>query len=189
MTDTKDYPIRRFLGEVAAAAARGDRGTLAELRRGQSPTTQEAAWPHIAPYCPDFEKDAPRAVWCTVGALAALLIPDHLDSSERWRNLGTTMRELAKGTGGEDEKALKSFEPKFRRLLSCTDTLSLCELVGGIGRAASARGVKMNLCSLFKDLLSWDDPEKREKTRLDWAQQFFRFYEPATTSAPVEAAP
>ena len=189
MADSQDYPIDRFLRAIAAAVKQDERGTLAELRRGQSPTTKEAAWPHVAPYCADFEKDAPRAVFCTVGALAALLMPDHLDSSEPWRNLGTTMRELAKGSGGVDEKALTTYEPKFHRLLSCTDTLSLCELVGNIGRAASAKGAKMNLRSLFWDLWSWDDPEKREAARLRWAKQFFRVYAPSPTVPPEEVAP
>ena len=128
MDEKKDYPIDRFLRDVAQAVARDDRGYLAELRRGLGGTTQDQAWEHLIPYCSDFDTDAAhRAVWCAVGGLAALLAPDGLVSNEPWNNLGTTMRTIAKGGEGDEAKALKSFEPKFRRLLSCGDTVSLPE--------------------------------------------------------------
>lgn len=192
MEETKTYPINRFLREVAASAARDDRGTLAELRRGLSATTGDRAWEHLMPYCSDFDRnEVHRAVWCTLGGLAALLIPDGLSASGSRHNLGTTMRALAKGTGDDESKALKSFEPKFRRLLSCGDTLTLCEMVAGIGRAAAAKGVPVNLESLFWDLWSWEDPDKREETRLHWAKQYFRVFEtrPGDPAAEGEAAP
>ena len=88
------------------------------------------------------------------------------------------MRSIAKGNEGDEAKALKSFEPKFRRLLSCSDTVSLCELVVGIGRTAAVKGVTVNLQALFWDLWNWDDPEKREEVRLKWAKQYYRVFEP-----------
>lgn len=189
MDATNNSPIKRFLREVAAAAARDDRGCLAELRRGLSPTTQDRAWEHLIPYCSDFDRNEPhRAIWCTVGGLAALLVRDRLVSSEPWNNLGTTMRALAKGVpGGEETKALKTYEPKFRRLLSCTDTLQLCEMVAGIGLAAAAKRVPVNLERLFWDLWHWDDPDNpdaRDAIRLRWAKQYFRVSGPRPGDAP-----
>ena len=180
MNEPKDYPIDRFLQWVAEVVRKDDRGTLAELRRGMSPTTQDQAWEHLIPFCKsDFDDEASRAVWCSVGGLAAMLFPDNLVSAAAWSNLGTTMRALAKGTDqGDETKALKSFEPKFRRLLSCADTISLCEMAVGIGRAAKAKGVPMNLKSLFWDIRNWDDVGKREETRLRWAKQYFGVFEP-----------
>lgn len=180
MDEKKDYPIDRFLREVAQAVAKDDRGTLAELRRGLSETTQDYAWEHLIPFCNDFDTDAEhRIVWCTVGGLTATLIPDGLASSEPWNNLGTTMRALAKGGGeGDETKALKSFEPKFRRVLSCDDTLSLCEIVAGIGRTAAVKRIAVNLTRLFWDLWNWSDSDKREAIRLKWAKQYYRVFEP-----------
>ena len=177
MDETKEYPIDRFLAFAREAARRDDRGTLAELRRGLSPSTQEQAWQHVVPYCSRFEDETSRTVWCTIGGLAALLMPRGLEApaDDTYRNLGTTMRELAKGTGeGDIGKALKTFEPKFRRLLSCGDTVSLCEQVVGIGRTAEVKGVRLNLRGLFFDLAGWSDSDKREKTRLRWAKAYFR---------------
>lgn len=187
MDETKEYPIDRFLDWVADVARKDDRGTLAELRRGLSDTTQDQAWEHLIPYCKsDFDDSDRRAVWCAVGGLAALLVPDGLVSTEPWSNLGTTMRVLAKGDGTDEQKALKSFEPKFRRALSCDDTMSICELVVGIGRTAAGKGVSMNLKTLFWDLWNWNDLDKREQIRLRWAKQYFRVFEPPPeSSSPV----
>lgn len=179
MDEKKDYPIDRFLRDVAQAVAREDRGYLAELRRGMSETTQDHAWEHLIPYCSDFDADAThRAVWCAIGGLAALLVPDGLVSCEPWNNLGTTMRTIAKGGKGDEDETLKSFEPKFRRLLSCGDAVSLCELVVGIGRTADVKGVPVNLWALFWDMWNWDDLDKREGIRLKWAKQYYRVFEP-----------
>ena len=184
--ETKEWPIDRFLQWVAEVVRKDDRGTLAELRRGLSATTQDQAWEHLIPYCADFDENAShRVVWCTIGGLAATLVPDGLASTEPWSNLGTTMRAIAKGADNDEQKALKSFEPKFRRALSCGDTESLCELVAGIGRTAAVKGVPVNLKTLFWDLWSWDDPDKREAARLRWAKQYFHVFEPR----PDEAAP
>ena len=184
MNEQTDYPIDRFLKKVAQAVAKDDRGYLAELRRGLSETTQDLAWEHLIPYCSDFDTDAAhRAIWSAIGGIAALLVLDGLTSTESWNNLGTTMRTIAKGDEGDVTKALKSFEPKFRRLLSCGDTISLCELVIGIGRTASVKGVSVNLRALFWDLWNWNDPDKREAIRLKWAKQYFRVFEPDCNSS------
>jgi CRISPR type I-E-associated protein CasB/Cse2 len=179
MDDVNDYPIDQFLRKVASAAAKDDRGYLAELRRGLSKSTQEQAWEHLIPFCEKFEDSSKRAIWCVIGGLAALLVPNRLDSTDPRSNLGATMRTLAKGNGeGDEAKALKSFEPKFRRALSCGETLSLCEFVVSIGRTAAMKGVPMNLKGLFWDLWNWDDPDKRDAIRLRWARQYFRVVEP-----------
>ena len=179
MNEMTEWPIDRFLKDVAETVRQDDRGKLAELRRGLSETTQDQAWEHLIPYCGDFDINAAhRAIWCVVGGLAAILAPDGLLSSEPWNNLGTTMRSIAKGNEGDEAKVLKSFEPKFRRLLSCGDTVSLCELVVGIGRTAAVKGVAVNLRTLFWNLWDWDDSEKREDVRLKWAKQYYRVFEP-----------
>ncbi len=178
MEEKHDYPIDRFLREVAQAAAKDNRGYLAELRRGLSITTQDRAWEHLIPFCTDFDTDsAHRSTWCAVGGLAALLVPLGLVTTERRNNLGTTMRDIAKGSDNDETKSMKSFEPKFRRLLSCGDTVSLCELIIGIGRTAAVKEVPMNLRELFWNLWNWEDPGKREEIRLKWAKQYYRIYE------------
>ena len=174
--ETKEWPIDRFLQWVAEIVRKDDRGTLAELRCGLSKTMQDRAWEHLIPFCNKLAIPAVRAVWCTVGGLAAILVPKKLNTDQPWweYNFGMTMRILAKGSahGEEIDKVLKSFEPRFRRLLSCDDTVLLCEMVAGIGKAACDKEVSVNLKGLFWDLSHWDG-EKHDEIRFRWSQQFF----------------
>lgn len=182
MEETKrTYGITRLLQEIESNAK--DRAYLATLRQGLSETTQMRAWEYLIPICNSFEEPSKRFVWCTVAGLAAIVIPDGLATHESWNNLGTTMRDLAKGTNSSDVgAALKTFEPKFRRLLACHDTVELCEIVVGIGRTAVNKGVSINLEKLFWDLWTWDEPNKREETQLRWAKQFFYVFDKSKQS-------
>ena len=60
MDEKKDYPIDRFLRDVAQAVARDDRGYLAELRRGLGGTMQDQArfWPRT-----DSFRTNPGTTW------------------------------------------------------------------------------------------------------------------------------
>ena len=175
--ETKEYPIARFLNWVAEISRKDDRGTLAELRCGLSKTMQDRAWEHLIPFCKELSNPSVRAVWCTVGCLAAILVPKGLDCSAKpwWEyNFGTAMRILARGkeTGEGGEKALKSFEPRFRRILSCSDTVLLCEMAASIGKVAENKGIKINLRGLFWDLSHWEG-DSHDDIRFRWSQQFF----------------
>lgn len=171
--------MEELLRRIERAVQANDRGYLAELRRGMSSTTQMQAWEHIVPFCKGFEDDAIRTIWCSFGGCAALIIQSGLNTSEPpWYNFGSTMRAIARGSGsGSVNERLKSFEPKFRRLLSCHDVMNLCEMVVGIVRTAESLSVKVNLKKLFWDLMDWRDAEKREKAKLRWAEQYFRVEE------------
>lgn len=181
--ETKECSVERFTELIARIrnAANEDKGPdrayLAELRCGLHKTMQDRAWEHLIPYSDKLSIPAVRAVWCTVGGMASILVPKDLDCSSKpwWEyNFGTTMRKLARGeeSGENGEKALKSFEPRFRRLLSCDDTILLCEMVASIGKAAESNQVHVNLKSLFWDLSHWDG-EKHDEIRFRWSQQFF----------------
>lgn len=175
--ETKEWPIDRFLQWVAEIARKDDRGTLAELRCGLNRTMQDRAWEHLIPFCENLGIPDVRAIWSTIGGLAAILVPKDLDCSGKpwWEyNFGATMRILAKGkqTGEGIEKALKSFEPRFRRLLSCNDTILLCEMVASIGKAAERNEVPVNLRSLSWDLSHWKGAS-HDDIRFQWSRQFF----------------
>lgn len=190
MNETKEYPIDRFMDWVADIARKDDRGTLAELRRGLSDTTQDQAWEHLIQHdCPpaDFSDEERRKAWSIIGGLAALLIPKGLNKKAKpWEfNLGTTMRLLAIGTDNNVGNALKSFEPKFRRILSCENSTVLCRMVVRVGIAAERKNVPVNLTDLFWDVINWNDVDKRDGIQREdasrkltgirpkWAQQFW----------------
>jgi len=167
--------IDAFLERILSAATRDDRGYLATLRRGLSDTTQEQAWPLVIPWCARFEDVANRKIWCTIGGVAALLFPAKL-GIETYASLGSVMRKLATGTAVQD--GILSYEAKFRRILNSPDAVDLCNLVVGIVRTAERKGIPINCKSLFWDLLSWIDHNKREDVRVRWAQDFYRASKP-----------
>lgn len=154
--------IGRFLKNLAGQL--GDRGAMADLRHGFSETTEYRAWPYLANWC-DLRKERERAIWLTVAAGFAT----H-GGTAQCGNLGWTLRHIARGDG-KGEEGLKSFEGRFRRLLTSAHAEELCRLLPGILRAAERKGVPVNYECLFWDLQTWHKPEKNVKVH--WAQAYW----------------
>lgn len=138
---------------------REDRGVMADLRCGFSPAKEYRAWSHIAPYCP-LKNDFKRRIVQTVAAGFATQ-PDGTAKG----NLGTTMRLIA----GGNKDGLASFEGRFRRLLTCSDTEELCRMVPSIIRTAKAKGVPVNYAQLYCDLCYWNGG----RTKVEWAEAYW----------------
>ena len=170
--EPKRFAIDDFLDEVKAH--RDDRGYLARLKRGLAETTEDQAWVTLAVQRFDFSNTVKRKVWATIGGLAATLMDAGLLKTDGWENIGTVMRHIMNADGKADESRVKTYETKLRRLLNCTSTVELCELVVGVVRQAEAKGIAVNCRQLYFDLNGWDDSEKREKSRVHWAQDFYR---------------
>lgn len=160
--------IDSFLAELAGYVERNDRGALADLRRGLSPATEERAWPYLASYC-DLRNHEHRLIWQTVAAGFATI-----ERSTESGNLGRTLRALAMGDrrGAEGVDALKSFDARFRRLLTCRSSGDLCRHLPAIIRAAKCKGVEIDFRRLFWDLMQWDG-ENRDDVRARWAAAYW----------------
>jgi CRISPR type I-E-associated protein CasB/Cse2 len=168
--------IGTLLKTIRHAASPGceDRGMLAALRRGFSETTEQYAWPYLAPYC-TMTDPKQRAIWLTVAAAAATLAPDGLNQfGFGVGNLGATMRHLALGEDAKKdiEKKLASFEARFRRLLTCQSVEELCRHLVGVIRTAAAKGKKVDLEQLFWDLQKWEDTTEPTR-KVVWAQGYW----------------
>lgn len=157
----------------AASPTRGDRGMLAALRRGFSEATESYAWPYLAPHC-DITDTRQRIIWQTVAAAAAELAPDGLERSGHGvGNMGATLRKLAFGTSSEKgDKALATFESRFRRLLTCQTAEDLCRHLINPIRAASVKGVPIDVEQLFWDLQQWEKTEE-PTTKMKWARVYW----------------
>ncbi len=122
MTKRAKSSVLGFLKWAKGRVEAKDRGVLADLRRGFSTGTEHRCWPHIAVYC-DLSKKRERIIWQTIAAGFATF-EQTADSG----NLGATMRRLAlDGASGSSEDALKSFDARFRRLLTCDSAVDVCE--------------------------------------------------------------
>lgn len=143
---------------------RDDRGLMSELRRGFSPATEHYAWPHLARWC-NLDDDRQRTIFATVAACYALY-----PESTKAGNLGTVLRTIAHHEqAGED--ALRSFEGRFRRLITCSSAEDLLGHVRSVVQAARQRGIPINYAQLLEDLLRWDFADRRIKTA--WAQAYW----------------
>ncbi len=158
----------------AADPQHGDRGKLAALRRGFSERTAHYAWPYVAPYC-DITDERQRAIWLTVAASAATLAPEGLMRANVG-NMGATMRAIAqgsdKGKADSQEKALNSFEGRFRRLLVCGTTEELCRHLARVVRAAAANQKPVDVRKMYGDLQVWEQRDARD-VRVEWAQGYW----------------
>ncbi len=164
MTESSQTKIQRFLEWAMERASSKDRGTLADLRRGFSPGTENRCWPHIALYC-DLSRDRERVIWQTVAAGFAT----H-ETTVKGGNLGTTMRCLAiDGASGSAEDALKSFDARFRRLLTCDSSVEICERLPGIIKAAKSKNnISIDFETLYTDLFYWG-----KRVKLRWAESYW----------------
>lgn len=150
---------------------KGDRGLFADLRHGFSEGTEYRAWPHIAKWC-NLENAKERKIWLTVAAGFAY----HKQSS-RAGNLGSTVRKMAlTGASGKLDDVLKTFDARFRRLLTCQTTEEVCERLTGIIKAADRKGVPINFAQLYQDLWQFENPKRQIKIR--WAAQYWGHDEP-----------
>ncbi len=164
MTKSPQTKIQRFLEWAKGRVTAKDRGTLADLRRGFSPGTEHRVWRHIALYC-DLSKERERIIWQTIAAGFAT----H-EATVKLGNMGSTIRRLAlDGATGSPEDALKSFDARFRRLLTCDSAVEICERLPGIIRAAKSKNsTPIDFETLYTDLIYWG-----ERVKLRWAASYW----------------
>ena len=169
--EKKESRIDGFIALLESYVRRGERGPLAELRRAFSRTTEHRSWPYLAQWC-DLTNETERIIWQTIGAGLATL-----GQSEQEGNLGDTMRRLAIGSRKDTENqnmALKSFEGRFRRLLTCRTVAEVCERLPPIIRACKNKGVGINFRQLYWDLVSWGrSADRAERVKLEWARAYW----------------
>jgi CRISPR system Cascade subunit CasB len=132
-----------------------ERGMMADLRHGFSPTTEYRAWPHIARWCHNFQSDKERTILLTIGAGFAL----HGKTAANG-NMGATLKKLAGG--------LPTFDARFRRLLTCTSAVELCEHLVGVLRTAKSKGITVDFAQLYEDLVFWGEHKK-----VAWASTYW----------------
>ena len=166
MTEVQQSPIRGFIAYLQGRVQAQDRGVLADLRHAFSPGTEHRAWPHIASRC-DLVDARQRAIWQTVAAGFAT----H-EKTSRCGNLGVSLRKIAlSGANDKKEDALKSFDARFRRLLTCETAVEVCQRLVPIIRAAKQKDVQIDFERLFGDLQDWGRPDKDVKIR--WAATYW----------------
>lgn len=165
MKDRGRTAIHQFLSELTGFVKRQDRGALADLRHGASDATAHRAWPYVAKYC-NLESERYRAIWLTVAAGAATQEDAGLAVEG---NMGATLRKIAIDGQSSTGDALKSYDARFRRLLTCSSAQELCRQLPGVLRTAARKGVPVNYERLFWDLCKWH----KDEIGVQWAVDYW----------------
>ena len=141
-----------------------DRGKMAALRRGLSPSTVMDAWPVVAGLGGSIGQPG-QSVHMDIAALFA----SHPKQSNA-RNFGETCRAIAIANSS-DNKVPESFERRFRRLIASREPADLVDQLRSWIRLAANKDVGVKYESLFADLWNWrwyaDD------IRVRWARSFW----------------
>ncbi|MCW5557277.1 MAG: type I-E CRISPR-associated protein Cse2/CasB [Verrucomicrobiae bacterium] len=166
----------------ALRRTRNDRGKMASLRRGLSPSTVMDAWPIVAGLGGQIGQPG-ESVHVDIAALFAI----HPEESNA-RDFGETCRSIALADSS-DKTLPESHERRFRRLLACDDSDDLTGQLRAWIRLAANKGVGINYTRLFDDLTWWDSSADRIRVR--WARSFWHSGQDTAaepTSTPAEAA-
>ena len=140
---------------------KNDRGVMADLRHGFSETTEHRAYPHIASWC-DITNNCERKIFLLIAAGFAI----H-KKAVNFGNMGTVLKKIATGDG-QGNDGLKTFEARFRRLISCDKAEEICERLPGIIKLTEKKGVPINFVQLYYDLQYWNNDKK-----INWAAEYW----------------
>ncbi len=166
-----------FVGKLRRI--RNDRGKMAALRRGLSPSTVVDAWPVVASLGGKIGQPGESA-HVDIAALFAA----HPEESKA-RNLGETCRAIALADS-TDKTLPESHERRFRRLIASGEPADLVDQLRSWIRLAAGKNVGVNYESLFTDLWNWrwyaDD------IRVQWARSFWRSGTDAESSDAAETS-
>lgn len=150
------------------------RGSLAGLRKLLSATTRNQGLFALGQLgFVDWERDPSSLI---VAALFGL----HPHRCEKWRNFGTTCRDLAV-RGGDARPGDSPFDRHFRRILASRTLDDIAKPILTAGRMAKASGKSIHFPALHKDLVSFShDPDPILER---WAKSYFDAWEPGESPA------
>lgn len=149
----------------ALRSLQNDRGKMASLRRGLSPTTVMDAWPVLSALGGSIGQPG-ESIHVDIAALFA----SHPQESGA-RNFGESCRDIALADSS-DSILPESYERRFRRLLACDRSEDLVGQLRTWIRLAANKGVGINYANLFDELAWWNSSADRIRVR--WARSFWR---------------
>lgn len=135
-----------------------DRGYLAKWKHADNPNTSYMAWEVLTPWCEDLSNPYAREPLATIGAAFAKRNKDYNGKL----SFG---KALANCYSNEDNNPGIA---KLRRLLACSDTIEICNVIKPVLRLIDSKGIDLDYEKLLKNL-KWFN----EKVKLNWAQDFF----------------
>lgn len=138
---------------------RNDINYISKWKRADNPNLEYQSWELIIPWCKNLTNPYERLPIATIGSAFARSKKDEDGILKFGRALYFCYPEDNSGPGTS----------RLRRMLSCSDALEVCRMIKSSLRLIEAKGVNLNYASLLDDIKYFS-----EKTKLSWAQQFFK---------------
>ncbi|MFA5903812.1 MAG: type I-E CRISPR-associated protein Cse2/CasB [Desulfobacula sp.] len=146
-----------------------DRGAMAVLRRGLISGQAQRTWPILAPFNGIGIKFHERAVQVIAGLYAM-----HPKETSKG-NFGFSCRgllnddERSKISRGEEGPLSK----RFHHLLAADGDEVFDRVIHFVQRIKHQQDIPVNYNQLSKDLLSWQNPYRKDRVRTEWAKSFW----------------
>jgi CRISPR system Cascade subunit CasB len=166
----------RFIGYVIERINK-DNGFTAKLKRADNPATEYQSWELLAEFGVDLEKEWERLPYCSVSAALARAKP----MSDGKLALGAAIAACFED-GNQSEQA----KARLRRLLACSSTTEVCQILRPLLSLMSSRGITPNFSQLLDQLLRYSG-DNQDRIRARWANEFYRRVED-TTQVSAEAS-
>lgn len=143
-----------------------NRGVMAQLRCGLTPGKEHRAWPVLARFG-GIEGHRGAAVRAVAGLYASH--PDECAVG----NMGTVCLRLC--SDAETPWVDPSPGPMAMRLqyLLASESDEVCMRAARLVLRCKNKGISVNYCQLFTDLLQWEKHHQRQRVREAWAQEFW----------------
>jgi CRISPR system Cascade subunit CasB len=171
MTPTREPTAeeRSFVARLERLAARGDRGTLAALRRGLNDDGGLEALLALGRLLPESVGERDERAFARVGALFASTIGGHRVRGEAVGDLGASLGRLVA------RRSEASVRPRFLALVGTPQE----DLDAPLRRAVAlldSDGIGIDWAQLLHDLRAWSHPERVVQRR--WTRSFARALAP-----------
>ncbi|MGX8679551.1 MAG: type I-E CRISPR-associated protein Cse2/CasB [Sphaerochaetaceae bacterium] len=140
----------------------------AKLKRAESESTEYQSW-EILTHWADLDSETQRKAFGIIGASIA----HQALKQDGTISLGKGLRLSAKDITSADKLAKSSEASRLRRLISCKSGIELANTVKPIIRLLESRDITICYSRLLNEILFFDSDISREKTCINWAQDFF----------------
>jgi CRISPR system Cascade subunit CasB len=138
---------------------KNDVNYISKWKRADNPNQEYQAWELLVPWCKELTNPYEREPLATIGAAFARRKTDTDGQLNFGRALYHCYPENNSGPGTS----------RLRRMLACSDTLEVCKMIKPCLSLIASKDINLNYSSLLNDIKYFS-----ERTKLFWAQEFYR---------------
>lgn len=138
---------------------KNDVNYISRWKKADNPNLEYQAWELLVPWCKDLTDQYERTPLATIGAAFARRKKDKDGQLNFGRALYYCYPENNSGPGTS----------RLRRMLACSDKLEVCSMIKPCLSLIASKDINLDYSSLLDDINYFS-----EKTKLSWAQQFYR---------------